>query len=73
MGDIIFNSLSGAPPYNVYVSDVYGNNTTYVNTISTVTAVTLPSLFNLAPEVKITIVDASGCTYDSNLVCTGIT
>jgi hypothetical protein len=69
MGDIIFSTLSGTSPFDVYVSDVYGNNYTYVTTISSATTVTLPTLFDSAPEVKITIIDASGCTYDSNIVC----
>ena len=69
MGDIVFSSLSGTSPYQVFVSDVYGNNYTYVTTITATTTVTLPVLFDLAPEVKITIVDASGCTYSNNIVC----
>jgi hypothetical protein len=69
MGDIIFSSLSGASPFDVYVSDVYGNNYTYVDTIVSATTVTLPTLFDLAPEVRVTIIDASGCTFVNNIVC----
>jgi hypothetical protein len=61
--DII--SITGTSPYDVYVSDVYGNNQSFVGTISTsvppVEYFYLPSIFTNAPAVMITIIDALGC------------
>jgi hypothetical protein len=62
---IQITGFTGTTPANVFISDVYGNNTSLVGTISspippTVTY-TLPTLFNLAPSVMITIIDANGC------------
>jgi hypothetical protein len=62
---IQITSFTGGLPAQVFVSDVYGNNNTFVGSI--VSAIpptiyfTLPSLFDFAPAVKITIIDANGC------------
>jgi hypothetical protein len=69
MGQITFNTLSGASPYNVYISDIYGNNNTFVSTIVSASTITVPTLFDMAPEIKVTIIDASGCTYSSIVLC----
>ena len=69
MGQIIFNTLSGTLPYNVYISDIYGNNNTFISTIVSATTITVPELFSMAPEIKLTIIDASGCTYSNILLC----
>jgi hypothetical protein len=62
---IQITSFTGTLPAQVFVSDVYGNNTSLVDTISspitTTVTYTLPTLFNLAPSVMITIIDANGC------------
>jgi hypothetical protein len=69
MGQIIFNTLSGTSPYDVYISDIYGNNNTFISTIVSATTITVPELFSMAPEIKLTIIDASGCTYSNILLC----
>jgi hypothetical protein len=69
MGQIIFNTLSGTSPYNVYISDIYGNNNTFISTIVSATTITVPTLFSMAPEIKLTIIDASGCTYSNIILC----
>ena len=62
---IQITSFTGGLPAQVFVSDVYGNNNTFVGSI--VSAIpptiyfTLPSLFDFAPAVKITIIDSNGC------------
>ncbi len=62
---IQITSFTGGLPAQVFVSDVYGNNNTFVGSI--ISAIpptiyfTLPSLFDFAPAVKITIIDANGC------------
>ena len=53
MIDII--SITGTSPYQVYVSDVYGNNQTFVGTISGSVPPTenfyLPTIFDNAPAI----------------------
>jgi hypothetical protein len=62
---IQITSFTGTLPAQVFVSDVYGNNTTLITTlVSAVPPVlifTLPSLFDFAPAVMIKIVDDNGC------------
>jgi hypothetical protein len=63
---IQITGFTGTTPADVYVSDVYGNNTSLVGTISspippTITYYPLPSIFDLAPSVMIKIIDANGC------------
>lgn len=53
-------------PINIYVSDVYGNNSTLVQTISSgpippEVYITLPQIFNNAPQIMVTLVDANNC------------
>jgi hypothetical protein len=55
-------SITGSFPADVYVSDVYGNNLTYLGILNAVPQIfNLPSLFNFAPAVIITIIDSNGC------------
>jgi hypothetical protein len=55
-------SITGFFPVDVYVSDVYGNNLTYLGPINSVPqTLSLPSIFNLAPAVMIKLIDSSGC------------
>jgi hypothetical protein len=62
---IQITSFTGGLPAQVFVSDVYGNNNTFIDTIVSpippTIYFTLPSLFDFAPAVKITIIDANGC------------
>jgi hypothetical protein len=53
-------------PINIYVSDVYGNNSTLVQTIASgpippEVYITLPQIFNNAPQIMVTLVDANNC------------
>ncbi len=62
---IQITSFTGALPAQVFVADIYGNNSTSVGTISAAippaVIFTLPSLFDFAPAVMVTIIDSNGC------------
>jgi hypothetical protein len=66
----------GTPPINVFISDVYGNNSTFLGTINGLVPPTeeyntnIPPIFNTAPEIMLTLVDGLGCTIFKILDCT---
>lgn len=66
----------GTLPINVYLSDIYGNNQFLLGTItSTVPPTqtynsTIPTIFETAPEVMLTLVDANNCQVFKILDCT---
>lgn len=66
----------GTLPINVYLSDIYGNNQSLLGTItSTVPPTqtynsTIPTIFETAPEVMLTLVDANNCQVFKILDCT---
>ena len=75
---IRITEISGASyPVDVFVSDVYGNNQSYITTIypGPVPPVqtynsTLPPIFETAPEIMLTLIDADGCKLFKILECT---
>ena len=73
MAFVQISSIVGSPPYQFYVSDVYGNNKTYLGnfsgTIPPAQFFQLPSIFNSAEYVMLTIVDGSGCEKFEILSC----
>jgi hypothetical protein len=73
MARIEIVSITGTSPYNVYVSDVYGNNTTFIATIGGSVPPTeyyyLPSIFNFAPAIMLTITDSNGCEKFEIIEC----
>lgn len=75
MTRIEITAVTGATPIDVYVSDYYGNNETYIYTISSgqtippPTGVTLPSIFATAPAILLKMVDANGCEKIVLLEC----
>jgi hypothetical protein len=73
----ITNISGGTYPINAYISDVYGNNQFLLGTINPgpVPPVktynsTIPSIFETAPEIMLTLVDANGCQVFKILDCT---
>ena len=68
----------GTYPINVYISDKFGNNQTLIGTISTGTTVpptiyyntVIPSIFQTAPEILLTLIDANNCQSIKLLDCT---
>ena len=73
MARIEIVSITGTSPYDVYVSDVYGNNTTFIATIGSSVPPTeyyyLPSIFNYAPAIMLTITDSNGCEKFEIIEC----
>lgn len=68
MSKIQVNIIDGATyPVSIYISDIYGNNKTFVGTVTSgpvppiIDFTNLPPIFNTAPAVMITMVDSSLC------------
>ena len=66
----------GTYPISVYISDVYGNNSTLIGSINpgpvppTVSYNTvIPSIFSTAPEIMLTLTDSNGCSVFKILSC----
>ena len=67
----------GTYPIDVILSDVYGNNETWLATIypGPVPPVqtynsTIPTIFETAPEIMLKLIDANGCEIFKILDCT---
>ena len=66
----------GTLPINVYLSDIYENNKTLLGTITSAVPPTqsynstIPAIFENAPEVMLTLVDANNCKVFKILNCT---
>jgi hypothetical protein len=73
MALIEISSITGTSPYQLFVSDVYGNNETFIASFSGAVPPSqyfnLPSLFDTAPVVLIKVIDASGCTTFHQASC----
>lgn len=74
MSLITIDNLSGVPPYQVYVCDIYEFNcefiATYVNYIPPSVSFPIPSGYTHAPILLIKIVDSTGCVFTQNYTCT---
>jgi hypothetical protein len=78
MTQVRITDISGGTyPIIVYISDVYGNNQTLLGTISSGPVpptvqynTTIPSIFNTAPQILLTLVDANNCSIFKLLDCT---
>lgn len=78
MNQLRITEISGGTfPVEVYISDVYGNNKVLLGVISSgpVPPVVkynsqIPSIFNSAPEVIVTLVDVNNCEKFTILDCT---
>jgi hypothetical protein len=78
MTQIRINEISGGTfPINVYISDVYGNNQSLIGVISSgpVPPIVrynslIPSIFNTAPEIVLTLTDSNECEIFKKLQCT---
>ena len=67
----------GTYPIQVYISDVYDNYQTLLGTINPGPVPptveynnTIPSIFNTAPEIMLTLTDNNGCSIFKLLQCT---
>jgi len=79
MTQVRITDISGGTyPISVFISDVYGNNQTLIGTIATGTTVpptvyfntVIPSIFQTAPQIMLTLVDANNCSIFKILDCT---
>ncbi len=84
MIQIRIDTISGSTAYPMTVSmaDVYGNNRSVIATISggtvpptvtlnnSVSGVTIPSIFNFAPQIMLILTDDNGCEVFHILDCT---
>ena len=66
----------GTYPIQVYISDVYDNYQTLLGTINPGPVPptveynnTIPSIFNTAPEIMLTLTDNNGCSIFKLLQC----
>jgi len=73
MALIEISSITGSSPYQLFVSDIYGNNETFISSFSGAVPPSqyfnLPPLFDTAPVVLIKVIDASGCTTFHQASC----
>jgi hypothetical protein len=76
----ITNISGGTYPIDVYISDVYGNNQSYLTTITSgpvpptlyYTAI-IPPIFETAPEIMLKLIDANGCEMFEVIPCSSPT
>ena len=72
----ITNITGETLPVEAYISDVYGNNKYLLGIIISSAPPTItynsiiPSIFNTAPEIKLTLVDSKNCEISKILDCT---
>lgn len=73
MSRIEIYSITGTTPISIYVADVYGNNETFLGTITGSTPpssfFTPPTIFNTAPAVMLKLVDGNGCEKFKIIEC----
>jgi hypothetical protein len=73
MANIRLNTITGTPPFEVYVSDVNGNNQSLIgivlNNVPPTVTLDVPSLFNNLPQIGLTIIDGNGCSLFYIIPC----
>ena len=76
----ITNISGGTYPIDVFISDVYGNNKSHLTTITSgpvppalFYTTTIPPIFETAPEILLTLVDANGCELFELIPCSSPT
>jgi hypothetical protein len=77
MIQVRITSISGGTdPISVYIADVYGNNKSFLGTISSGVPPTvaynsvIPAIFQTAPEIMLILTDSLGCEVFQILDCT---
>lgn len=67
----ISSAVGITPPFSGTACNVYGNNCVYVGSGTTLPITfTLPSQFDTAPEIQLTITDSAGCSLSEIIYCT---
>jgi len=77
MTQVRITSITGETlPIDVFISDIFGNNKYFLGVINSTVPPTItynsiiPSIFNTAPEIKLTLVDGKNCEISKILDCT---
>jgi hypothetical protein len=66
----IYSATNITPPFSGTACDVYGNQCSYVGSGSTFSVTfTLPSQFNTAPALQLTLTDSIGCSVSEIIYC----
>ena len=66
----ILSAIGITTPFSGTACDYYGNNCSYVGSGTTFPVTfTLPSQFNTAPVLKLTLTDSIGCTLTETIYC----
>lgn len=59
---ININTITGVPPYDIYVCQIDGTGCIYINTISsTPYSFIIPSPYDTADNFTLKVTDANGC------------
>jgi hypothetical protein len=72
---VVTEISGGTPPINVFISDIYGNNETFLGVINGSVPpdieynTVIPSIFQTAPEILLKMVDANNCQVFKVLTC----
>lgn len=77
MNQVVIEEITGVLyPVEVYISDIYGNYRTFLGTINPGPVPPqieydneIPSIFNNAPIIKLTLIDSNECEIYSDLIC----
>ena len=68
---ILLNGSGITPPFSGIACYLYGNNCSYIGSGATFPhTFTLPSQFNTAPALQLTIIDSVGCELSEIIYCT---
>lgn len=78
MTQVRITEISGGTyPISIYIADVYGNNNTLLGTISSGPVppvveynTVIPSIFQTAPQIMLTLTDSNDCQVFKILDCT---
>ena len=73
MPSISINSINGVPPYQVYICDINQfvcvTGTTINTTVPPNYLISIPSPYDISPEILIKIVDSTGCVFTRVYSC----
>lgn len=68
--------LTGTPPYNVEICNIYGQNcipyAQIISPVPTSVIISLTSQFDLAPSVVVKITDSNDCLMEKIVYCDGM-
>lgn len=66
----ISSAVGITPPFSGTACNVYGNNCSYIGSGTTFpTTFTLPSQFDTAPALQLTLIDSTGCVLSEIIYC----